>query len=75
MERNPALQADNVSAWVFMSCEGRYTKGVGCDWTLGGLFRIHTLEVVREGDVVPCFEFADANIVGTPIPEGRNAQD
>jgi len=23
------------------SCEGRFTKDCGCDWTLGGLFQIH----------------------------------
>jgi len=31
----------------------------GCDWTLGGLFRIHTLEVIdAEGKPHPMFEVA-----------------
>lgn len=33
----------------------------GCDWTLGGLFRIHTLEVINdEGKPQPIFEVASA---------------
>lgn len=32
----------------------------GCDWTLGGLFKIHRLEVVLEdGKVHPSFEIAE----------------
>ena len=30
----------------------------GCDWTLGGLFRIHRLEVITERGPQPCFELA-----------------
>lgn len=31
----------------------------GCDWTLGGLFKIHTLEVISpEGDTSPWFSIA-----------------
>lgn len=47
--------------WGF-SCIGRFRRGVGCDWTLGGLFRIHVLEV-DPGDgkePFPCFEVATA---------------
>lgn len=34
----------------------------GCDWTLGGLFRIHTLEVINaEGVPQPTFEVASAD--------------
>ena len=44
----------------FFSCIGRYTEGRGCDWTLGGLFQIHTSEVTADnGDDVPVFEFED----------------
>lgn len=64
------------------SCIGRFTgkddEGIaakgrgekwdkGCNWTLGGLFQIHTLEVIDEnGKCVPHFEFAeaDANKIG-----------
>lgn len=45
---------------AFFSCIGRYVKGRGCDWTLGGLFQIHHTEVINEnGDPVPVFEFAE----------------
>ena len=40
------------------SCIGRWKKGVGCDWTLGGLLQIHEQEVVDEdGDIIKTFEF------------------
>lgn len=41
---------------VHFSCIGRWVKGRGCDWTLGGLLRMHTLEV----NGTPSFEFAEA---------------
>lgn len=44
--------------YVFFSCIGRWKKGVGCDWTLGGLFKIHKLEVMVDGKPTPAFEFA-----------------
>lgn len=43
---------------VYFSCIGRYTEGRGCDWTLGGLFAIHTAMV----DGTPVFEFATAEV-------------
>jgi hypothetical protein len=53
------------------SCVGRFTgkaspteekgKGHGCNWTLGGLFTLHTLEVVTpDGEYHPRFEPATA---------------
>lgn len=50
-------------AWetrVFFACIGR-VKGAkrGCDWTLGGLLRIHRLEVrMSDGTTTPSFELA-----------------
>jgi len=43
--------------WGF-SCIGRWVEGTGCDWSLGGLFRIHKLELINgdESDPFPCFE-------------------
>jgi hypothetical protein len=42
----------------YFSCIGRWVEGRGCDWTLGGLLRIHETEVIAEdGDVVPVLEF------------------
>lgn len=50
----PPEDADNAA---YFACEGRFNKKVGCDWTLGGLFRIHKLEVLSEdGHLVPVFE-------------------
>lgn len=41
------------------SCIGRFTKDKGCDWTLGGLFQIHEMEVIlSDGMSHPVFEFA-----------------
>lgn len=59
----------DVDKYLGFSCVGRWTQagpyrkgdksGKGCDWTLGGLFRIHQLEVVdEEGGEYPLFDFA-----------------
>ena len=37
---------NEVEKYVAFSCVGRFTKDKGCDWTLGGLFKIHELEVI-----------------------------
>lgn len=46
---------DEVEKYVGFSCIGRFTgagsprkrpDGSSCNWTLGGLFKLHTLEVV-----------------------------
>lgn len=60
---------ESVSADLGFSCIGRFTgkgspsdekgKGHGCNWTLGGLFRIHELEVIdQDGKVYPHFDLA-----------------
>ena len=57
---------------IGFACEGRYSGAGpwregdpkraavrGCDWTLGGLFKIHTLEVVlANGEICPSFALA-----------------
>lgn len=44
----------------FFSCIGRWVKGRGCNWTLGGLLQIHDTEVIsEEGKNIPVFEFAE----------------
>ncbi len=56
--RNPNLKGS--TGWVYFACEGRFTGGVGCDWTLGGRIRSHELEIVEpSGTLTPVFEFAD----------------
>lgn len=63
--------ADRVENVIGFSCEGRWRnagpakKGKpgkdarGCDWTLGGLFSLHRLEVTTpDGKTYPSFELA-----------------
>jgi hypothetical protein len=65
-----------VSSVLGFSCIGRFTgagpykeKGPqqkGCDWTLGGLFQLHRLEVIDEkGTIHPVFEFAEVQVAQT----------
>lgn len=65
------VPADKQESYVGFSCVGRFTNagawkkndkpGRGCDWTLGGLFRLHKLEVLNaEGKAQPIFEIAIA---------------
>lgn len=58
---------DAVEKYLGFSCVGRWAgpfheksvPGQGCDWTLGGLFRIHRLEVINDyGKPCPMFEIA-----------------
>ena len=60
---------DEVEKYLGFSCFGRWThqkpppkeKGTqhGCNWTLGGLFQCHDLEVVTpDGKKHPRFELA-----------------
>lgn len=79
------VSLDECAGVIGYSCIGRFTRSKGCDWTLGGLFQIHTLEVVDEdGGIHPRFEFADekpdAVVVlnpcikcGSPLPPGAIA--
>ncbi len=54
-----ALSPEEIERVVFFSCIGRMKKGIGCDWTLGGLLTIHSVEVIDpDGKVTPVFEFA-----------------
>lgn len=56
---------------IGFSCEGRLTDAGpppnkptekrrvrGCNWTLGGLFKLHRLEVIADGEPHPRFEVA-----------------
>lgn len=60
---------DAVEKFLGFSCVGRFTgqeftqeskgAGRGCNWTLGGLFKTHQLEVVTpDGEHHPRFEVA-----------------
>jgi len=51
-----------VEPYIGFSCIGRFTKEKGCDWTLGGLFQIHELEVITpDGEHHPIFKPISAN--------------
>jgi hypothetical protein len=61
---------EDAETQIGFSCIGRLTgagshkkgaePGGGCNWSLGGLFRIHTLEVRFGADQHPIFEIASA---------------
>lgn len=53
------LSKDEAMSHIYFSCIGRLVKGRGCNWSLGGLFQINTLTVVRDGKSTAAFEFAD----------------
>lgn len=64
------LSKEDAKARMYFSCIGRVNGGEsGCDWSLGGLFQLHTLEVVDEEGVMPVFEFAP----NAPAPEPATA--
>lgn len=75
-----------VEKFLGFSCVGRFTgigshqkhvpAGFGCDWTLGGLFQIHHLEVVdAAGMRHPRFEIASPEearaLLATPFDPSR----
>jgi hypothetical protein len=49
MSRHSGVQRQEVSGWIFLNCEGRYDKKVGCNWSLGGLLHIHERLLVETG--------------------------
>lgn len=62
------VERERVARVLGFNCVGRYTgaqsarkvpDGQPCNWTLGGLFQIHTMEVIdEEGVKHPHFELA-----------------
>ena len=56
------IKEKEAETYIGFSCIGRFTEDKGCNWTLGGLFQIHKLEIVdpnNENTKHPVFEFAD----------------
>lgn len=53
------MDYETASKYIAFSCIGRFVRGKGCDWTLGGFLHIHTLEVIVEetGSHQSLFEF------------------
>lgn len=59
---------DDVEKYLGFSCVGRWDESKGCNWTLGGLFQIHELEVVTpDGEKHPRFKPVQRDTV----PEGQ----
>lgn len=49
-----------VQKYVGFSCIGRFTEDQGCNWTLGGLFQIHEIEIETEdGQLHRHFDLAE----------------
>jgi len=64
---------DEVEKYIGFSCVGRWTKDRGCNWTLGGLFQIHSLEVVTpDGVHHPLFELASPDQAQSHMVENSN---
>jgi len=55
---------DEPEAKVTSSCIGRHVKGIGCNWTLGGLLQIHKQHVLRGAIVFPVFEMGESTQEG-----------
>ena len=68
IDAGAATNSDQAMGYAGFSCLGRFTKAEGprkkpdgkrCNWTLGGLFQMHKLEVVtQDGQSPPHFELA-----------------
>lgn len=54
---------EDVQQFVGFSCVGRWTDEMGCDWTLGGLLKIHDLVVVDEEEGTRHPRFMPANML------------
>lgn len=60
IDANAGDTLDEVRAYIGFSCIGRFSEEKGCDWTLGGLFQIHKLEVeTPDGKLHPHFELTN----------------
>lgn len=56
------VKKEEVEKYVGFSCIGRFDETKGCNWTLGGLFQLHELEIETEdGKRHKHFDLADAN--------------
>lgn len=55
------VSKDDVEKYVGFSCIGRFDETKGCNWTLGGLFQLHDLEIETEdGKLHKHFDLAEA---------------
>ena len=50
--------------------------GGGCDWTLGGLFNLHNVEVLnKDGKIEPIFEFFKGGKGGAKVEAARGRKN
>lgn len=67
---------DDPQDYMAFSCIGRFKENIGCDWTLGGLFQLHTTEVIdEEGKAHPVFEFATGKKVNPFLGKNRSLKE
>lgn len=52
------MTAEEAMKVAYFSCEGRWNKDVGCDYTLGGFITIPGVLVNMDGTERPAFAFA-----------------
>ncbi|HEX2868663.1 MAG TPA: VVA0879 family protein [Ignavibacteriales bacterium] len=46
----------------YYNCIGRHVKGIGCNYTLGGLIGLHKTVVVKDLQIFPVFEMAEIEV-------------
>ncbi len=72
IEAGAGKTREEVEPYIGFSCVGRFTDKKGCDWTLGGLFQIHELEVITpDGEHHPRFKPVAAQPSEDPKNEGK----
>lgn len=60
---NAGISKEVTEGQIGFSCIGRSVEGIGCDWSLGGLFSIHTLEIESDdGKIHPSFELESLEV-------------
>ena len=70
---------EKIGTALGYSCIGRFIDEKGCDWSLGGLFQIHTVEIaLADGEKRPIFDFArelDCLFEFLSDPEGLSEEE
>ena len=53
------VKKEDVGKFIGYSCIGRFDKNKGCDWSLGGLLKIHEIEIIStDGEHCKHFDLA-----------------
>lgn len=72
LERDASVSAKSIWSWIYYACEGRHNESVGCNWSLGGLFKFHEREVMphpedSDRSPVPVMLFGDEEYLCEPF--------